>query len=153
MYTSLTSQNHNFIIFLDCIFVKNVPKSDRYGFILPAAKEGIPVEGRGRGGGMFITIQQYTNHTSVFVIDSRFERNEVFLGAGLSAEIEGNGNMVNIINTRFVRNGYQNTAIDSRRLTGLGGGVYLSFDHHNNPIQPVNVNDYTMLLRNVTFNS
>ncbi len=131
--------------FISCMFIENVAKSDHYSFLLSADK--VPMEGRGRGGGMLITIQRYTNQSSVFVIDSRFERNQAFLGAGLSAEIEGNGNenMVSVINTIFLRNGCQ--------IMGLGGGTHLSFEHLNNPIHAVNNNSYTIYISGVTFDS
>ena len=141
--------------FVDCAFIENVARSDRYNFVLSASGEGVPVEGKGRGGGMRITVQQYTNQASIFVTNSRFEKNQAFLGAGLSAEIEGNGNgnLVHVKNTSFIRNGCQSIVSNGERLIGIGGGVFLSFEHLNNLIQHVDVNNYTILLSSITFDA
>lgn len=93
---------------------------------------------------MLITINRNSTEQRVYIINCMFESNEAFLGAGLSAEIEGDGskNMLTVMKSNFTKNG-------CRGASGIGGGAYLSFEGHYNQ----NQTDYVMTLTDVQFYS
>ena len=133
----VTSANNTVYMFMNCTFAQNVAGGFRYDYILPTRSdpmESDPRErwdrpgGRGRGGGMVITIKLRVRRVQVWVTNCTFENNQAFLGAGLSAEIEGQGkeNMVFVDNTHFTGNGCPKTPTD---VIGIGGGAHLSFEN------------------------
>lgn len=131
--------------FTDCKFAWNMANSVTYNFILSASTEEQRARERGRGGGMVITVNSVSIGQRISIINSEFEENNAFLGAGLSAEIEGRGrdNMLNLTGTKFTRNG-------CRGSIGIGGGVYLSYEHLSNDSSYLN---YSMYLERVQFRS
>ena len=78
------------ITFENCNFTQNVANYIEYHFIF-STLEGVPISGRGRGGGMIITLRTGATEVKVILKSCSFIRNSAFVGAGLSAEIEGEG--------------------------------------------------------------
>ena len=143
LYISTSTQQRDYR-FINCRFIHNVANSVTFDFIL-STPNGDRRE-RGRGGGMLVTVNERSVRQRVHIINSHFEENGAFLGAGLSAAIEGGGtgNLLRIRNSIFTRNGCQG-------VPGVGGGVYLSFeglskfdDHQTN---------YSMFIEHVRFQS
>ena len=117
------SANASEITFENCNFTQNVANGIKYDFIF-STLEGVPISGRGRGGGMIVTLRTGATEVKVILKGCSFISNSAFLGAGLSAEIEGGGrdNEVLIEDTEFIDNGCPSEAQS-------GGGVYLSFEN------------------------
>ena len=109
------------ITFENCNFTQNAANGSEYNFIF-STPQGVPISGSGRGGGMTIILS--ATEVKVILKVCSFISNSAFLGAGLSAEIEGGGrdNEVLIEDTEFINNGCPNKAQS-------GGGVYLSFEN------------------------
>lgn len=135
--------------FKHCNFVRNVANSVKYDFIL--ATSSSPSEKRGRGGGMLVTISRNTNLATVALSHCRFEGNQAFLGAGLSAEIEGGGsqNTLTVKDTEFIENGCGGSVDKSQSGSGIGGGAYLSFEGLTRQVSM----NYLMNLTRVIFDS
>ena len=129
IYVSLYVKKPRIYHFTHCNFSENVAKSVHYSFFPSISSDGVLEEQKGRGAGMLVYLRQ-TNHTTVLIVDSVFERNQAYLGAGFSASIRGNGkgNEVRVVNTTFTQNGCQQIKA-SGNIVGLGGGAYLSFEY------------------------
>lgn len=141
--------------FIHCTFSQNQANSNTYNFILSSPNEGTSLRQRGRGGGMRVTIVADVEQVEVIILNSTFEGNHAFLGAGLSAAISGGGRSSNVVivkDTTFTSNGCRtknesHTKIES--IAGIGGGIYLSFEHlsGNRPTR------HSIEIVNVTFRS
>ena len=104
-----------------CVFAQNTDIGDLnffYGNL----------NGRRRGGGMYIKVENSSQEISVNVINCRFEGNNAYLGAGLSVSLRGDGSIINrvmITETEFIRNGCGENPSD----LGVGGGAFISFEN------------------------
>lgn len=135
--------------FVNCTFARNLASGIRYNFILSTPHISTSAT-QGRGGGMRVTVNSRVKNVCVMVVNCTFEKNTGFLGAGMSAEIEGKGtdNAVLVQDTIFKGNGCPETMY--LNTTGIGGGIYLSFEGLN---RDNNITNYTLKLTRVTFDS
>ena len=122
-----------------CLFAQNMGTGREYSFLYGN------LLGRGRGGGMFVKIDNSFRIAVLNISHCRFEENTAYLGAGLSVSLRGNGstkNTVEISQTVFTRNGCRDSSI-----LGIGGGTLIAFENRNNYDQNIN----KVHLRNIRF--
>ena len=121
------------IKFERCSFYKNVAYTKRY-WSFYTDEFGVDQSGYGRGGGVYIAFVKNTktpSYVQVSFLNCTFNRNQAFLGGGLSVSIGGgrnhriNANITTIVkDSEFVSNGCIN------KYTRIGGGIHLSFNLH-----------------------
>ena len=134
--------------FDDCTFENNTAHTRYYDFLY-TDNTGRVQKGHGRGGGAYISLGNGFTNIAVSFSNCRFTNNKAFLGGGLSVKISAGTHQqtsnvtVKITDTIFEHNGCNQT----KRTTGFGGGVHLSFDTFNG--QNINNNHY--IIRNVNF--
>lgn len=135
-----------FSVFDNCKFIRNVANGRSYDFL-----SGQFVGGRGRGGGIIITFFYTAREATVIVTECTFERNNAFLGSGLSGIMNRGGlskNKLIIQDSQFIRNGCIDKTRDATgTVLGIGGGVHLSFETNQN----TDATDNKLSLVNVTF--
>ena len=147
---SLTSYSPTMFEFIDCTFENNTSNVSHYKYsytdILGTVREGY-----GRGGGMFMYINNGLSNVSVLFFQCKFIANQAFLGAGLSVKIYGQnvekveGISVALEDSLFGLNGCHR---DRSKTAGFGGGAHLTLHSYLN--QPIITNSH-YLIKNVTF--
>ena len=112
--------------FEGCIFSKNTACTIGYRSIY-TDEFGVPRDGFGRGGGIFVRLRGIIKHKNVnFTFSScEFTNNRAFLGGGISVDMTAK-QYQNI--TVILRNSvFDSNNCSSDRNIGIGGGAHLSY--------------------------
>ncbi len=128
--------------FENCEFLHNKASGYDYSFIF--SLHNTSMMGKGRGGGMRITMKSNVTDVTVTLNNCTFTGNSAYIGGGLSARIEGGGynNKLLINNTEFSGNGCD-------KIASGGGGAYLSFENLKDSGNAST--NYAMSITNVIF--
>ena len=104
-----------------CVFADNIDSGESFTFLYGN------LSGRGRGGGLFIRVEDFPTKMAVIITDCKFEGNTAHLGAGLSVSLRGDRltkYTIVIKDSIFSRNGCGNLS-----SLGAGGGAFISFEN------------------------
>ena len=132
VYVGEFQQRHKWtIIFEYCVFDKNIAYTREYRSFY-TNEFGKPQEGFGRGGGIFVALENRMWHSQVSILVSScmFKENQAFLGGGFAVNIGGRRMQHN---TTTITITIENSVFDSNgcTITGMGGGAHLSYDTFN----------------------
>ena len=134
-------------LFSNCTFVGNIAANTINISYVYVDEFGDLISGRGRGGGIFVTIQRNVSNVTVVVSDCFFAHNSAFGGGGLSAEMEhgyARNNVMLVRSSVFLHNGCQEGSTSG---VGSGGGTQLSFFS----LDPDSNTDNLFMFQNVLF--
>lgn len=139
------SAPHSQFHFNNCNFRNNVAENTPdYSYIF-VDTAGESINGRGRGGGIFVNLRDMVFNNTVIISECSFVDNIGFVGSGISAEIENKNSSSNTIlveDCEIIHNGYVGNG--SSRW-GSGGGAQVSYrtmnftNNRNNLIKFSNV--------------
>ena len=134
--------------FDSCNFVNNTAYTRYYDYLY-TDNSGKVKKGYGRGGGAYLSLKNGLQNVHVKFVNCNFLMNKAFLGGGLSVKISGGKNQQTTTNVsvEIVDSTFEcNRCNETKRATGFGGGVHLSFDAFNKS----KTTDSQFILRNVT---
>ena len=103
----------------NCSFSNNVDNGFIYNILLSNSS------GRGRGGGIHISVYQSPQVLNIVIFNCSFDNNVAYLGAGASVSLRGytGRSTLEIIDSKFIQNG-----CDQKAALGIGGGIIMSFE-------------------------